>query len=91
MEIGAFEIYSGRVQKIRSGAERGGVMKKSELEKYIGKNVEVTLDDDTSYRGILSKTEENLKRYVKAKYYFCKGFEDNTIFRSSHVKKVREL
>lgn len=66
-------------------------MKKSELENYLGQHVEITLFDDFAYRGILRKTEENIKRYVKRNYYFCEGEQANIIFRSSHVKKVKQL
>lgn len=66
-------------------------MKRSDLEQHLGKHVEVTLFDDCAYRGILQKTEHNLERYVKKKYYYCEGEGDNTIFRCSHVKKVRGL
>jgi hypothetical protein len=66
-------------------------MKRSELENYLGKHIEVTLFDDFVYRGILRKTEENIERYVHPKYYFCEGEQDNTIFRCSHVKRLKQL
>lgn len=66
-------------------------MKRSELEKYLGKYVEVTLYDDCAYRGVLCKTESKLERYGNPKHYYCEGIDDNTIYRCSHVKKVREL
>ena len=66
-------------------------MKRSELENYLGKHIEVTLFDDFVYRGILRKTEEKIERYVKRNYYFCEGEQDNTIFRCSHVRKVESL
>lgn len=66
-------------------------MKRSILETYLGKYVEVTLFDDFTYRGILRKTEEKIERYVKRNYYFCEGEQDNTIFRCSHVKRLKQL
>lgn len=66
-------------------------MKRSELEKYLGKYVEVTLFDDFLYRGMLRKTEENIDRYGYPKHYFCDGEQDNYIFRCSHIKKIKEL
>lgn len=66
-------------------------MTRKELESYLGEYVEVTLFDDFAYKGILRKTEEKIERYVKRNYYFCEGEQDNTIFRCSHVKKVKSL
>lgn len=66
-------------------------MKKSELENCLGQHVEVTLFDDFAYKGILRKTEEKIEGYVKRNHYFCEGEQDNTIFRCSHVKKVKPL
>jgi hypothetical protein len=66
-------------------------MTRKELESHLGEYVEVTLFDDFAYRGILRKTEEKIKRYVKRNYYFCEGEQDNTIFRCSHVRKVESL
>lgn len=66
-------------------------MTRKELESYLGEYVEVTLFDDSAHKGILRKTEEKIERYVKRNYYFCEGEQDNTIFRCSHVKKVKSL
>lgn len=66
-------------------------MTRKELESHLGEYVEVTLFDDFVYRGILRKTEENIARYVHPKYYFCEGEQDNTIFRCSHIKKLKQL
>lgn len=67
-------------------------MKKSKVEEYLGKYVEVTLVDDFVYRGIFKKTDDALQRYGKNGYYYCDDYSDsNTIFRSSHIKKVKEL
>lgn len=66
-------------------------MNKIELESYLGKYVEVTLFDDFTYRGILSRTDDYLEEYHKKGYYFLKGFDDNQIFKCSHVKKIKNL
>lgn len=63
-------------------------MNKIKLESYLGKHVEVTLFDDFTYRGILSKTDDYLERCYKNGYYFLKGIDDNQIFKCSHVKKI---
>lgn len=62
-------------------------MKQSELENYLGQHVEVTLFDDFAYRGILRKTEEKIERYVKQKYYFCEGEQDNTSNKRNNSRK----
>ena len=61
------------------------------LESYLGEYVEVTLFDDFVYRGILTRTDDYLEKYYKNGYYFLSGFDDNQIFRSSHVKKIKNL
>lgn len=67
-------------------------MKKSKAEEYLGKYVEATLYDDFTYKGILKKTDDDLQRYGKNGYYYCDNYGDsNTIFRSSHIKKIKEL
>lgn len=66
-------------------------MKDKKLESYLGEYVEVTLFDDFVYRGILNKTDDNLEKYYKNGYYFLSGDVDNLIFRSSHVKKIKNL
>ena len=69
-------------------------MKRSELEKYLGKKVAVYLKKDVEdsshlYVGMLTKCssltpEKNL--------YYCKGvFSMETRFRSSYVQKVVEV
>lgn len=72
-------------------------MKRSELEKYLGKTVEVTIFGKT-LRGILHKTGEekfknNYNLYLPKKYYFvCDEYGipcGNCIFRFSHVGKLR--
>lgn len=72
-------------------------MKRLELEKYLGKNVEVEILEAEIHKGILHKTGEeqfksNLNLYLPEKYYFvtdeCGIPCDNCIFRCSHVKKI---
>lgn len=66
-------------------------MLKAKVEEYLGKYVEVTLYDDFIYEGIFKKTDDNLQRYGKKKYYYCDNYgKSNTIFRSSHIKKIKE-
>lgn len=70
----------------------GNKMKKSKAEEYLGKYVEVALVDDFAYRGIFKKTDDDLQRYSKNGYYYCDDYGDsNIIFRSSHIKKIKEL
>lgn len=67
-------------------------MKREKLEEFLDRNVEVKLFDNSIYRGVLKKTDDNLQRYGKKKYYYCDSYSDsNTIFRCSHVKNVRKL
>lgn len=68
-------------------------MKRSELEKYLGRDVEVNLksyvdDNKKCYCGILTKCssvgEKNL--------YYCTGpFSQEVRFRSSYVQKIEEV
>lgn len=66
-------------------------MNRVKLESYLGEYVEVTLFDDFVYRGILTKTDDNLEKYYKNGYYFLKGVDDNQQFRCFHVKKIKNL
>lgn len=63
-------------------------MNKIELESYLDEYVEVTLFDNFSYSGILSRTDDYLEKYGKTGYYFVSGVNDNQIFKCSHVKKI---
>lgn len=68
-------------------------MKRSELEKYLGKNVRITLFDNEVIEGELHKTGEEMFKndpnlYIPRKFYFVTN--TNLIFRSSHVKKLKE-
>lgn len=66
-------------------------MRRSDLEDFLGKYVEVTLFDDFCYRGVLRKTKENIDRYGFPNYYFFEGMNGNIIFRVSQIKKVKKL
>ena len=71
-------------------------MKRAELEKFLGKKVEVKLFDDDVIQGVLHKTGEemfknNLNLYIPKNRYFLTNDNDECIsylFRSSHVKKI---
>lgn len=67
-------------------------MLKAKVEEYLGKYVEVTLYDDFAYKGIFKKTDDDLQQYIKINYYYCDNYGDSdTIFRSSYIKKIKEL
>lgn len=73
-------------------------MKRSELEKFIGKNVEIQVLNNYIFKGVLHKTGEEMFKnnptlYFSHKYYFvtdeygkCASF----LFRTSHVNKLSE-
>ena len=69
-------------------------MKRDDLERYIGGNVEITLFDDKVIDGVLYKTgteryKDNPNLYLRPKFYVLeKGDDFSCIFRSSHVKKL---
>ena len=67
-------------------------MKRSELEKYLGRNVIVyfckSAEHPTPARGILTKCSESWNK----NYYFCKSItclDYQLNFRCSYVQKVR--
>ena len=69
-------------------------MKKSELEKYINKKVEIEIFDGTVIKGELHKTGEekfkdNPNLYIPRNYYFCTE-PQSCLFRSSHIIKLEE-
>ena len=71
-------------------------MKRETLELYLGESIIITLFDGSEYSGVLHKTGEeayknNPNLYIPKNYYFLtnKGKPINTIFRSSHVIKLR--
>lgn len=74
-------------------------MKKSELEKHLGKNVMITLFDNDIIEGSLHKTEEKIfdnepnVHYSPNRYVLLnnKTRKSSCLFRSSHVKKLTEI
>lgn len=68
-------------------------MKKTELEKYLGCNVEIILFDGDTIKGELHKTREEIFKndpnlYIPNNYYFLiKPY--SYLFRSSHVKQIK--
>ena len=75
-------------------------MKRSELEKHMGKTVTVTLFDNEVVTGELHKTgEEKFKNdpnlYLPQNLYFLTDWQkslylQSCLFRCSHVKKLKE-
>ena len=68
-------------------------MKRSELEKYLGKSVTIKLFDGDIITGELHKTgEERFKYdhnlYLPKNLYFL--MPQSVLFRCSHVKKLKE-
>lgn len=69
-------------------------MKRSELEKYLGKAVTIKLFDNEVITGELHKTGEerfrnNPNLYIPQKWYFLIN-PQSVMFRSSHVKGLKE-
>lgn len=65
---------------------RGGKMKKSLVESFLGEKVTVKCTDNDEYTGILEKGT----LYEKG-YYHCKNEingRDNHWFKSSHIKSI---
>lgn len=70
-------------------------MKREELEKYIGKKVQLTLFDKEIVEGELHKTREEQFRndpnlYLPDKRYFLIN-PQSCLFRCSHVNKIKEV
>jgi|WetSurMetagenome_2_1015567.scaffolds.fasta_scaffold757346_2 hypothetical protein len=71
-------------------------MKRSELEKYLGKNVTVYFHkyaNDESYHGVLRKTKATPLEYDYPNYYYCQRetlLDKEVRFRCSYVLKVVE-
>lgn len=72
-------------------------MTRTEFEKYLGKNVTITLYDGAIYAGILHQTGEkafadNPNLSVPLNFYFCIDENNevvkNTVFRVSHIQKI---
>ena len=71
-------------------------MTRAELEKYLGKRVEVTLFDGDVIKGVLHKTGEerfknDLNLYLPKNYYVCTNNTNycSCLFRVSHIKKLK--
>ncbi len=73
-------------------------MTRTELEKYLGKNVKITLFDGDVIIGQLHKTGEgnfknNPNLYIPRNRYFCildtGGI--SCVFRVSHIKSLKEI
>lgn len=69
-------------------------MKRSELEKYLGKVVTIKLFDNDVITGELHKTGEEIFRnnpnlYIPQKCYFLIN-PQSCLFKCSHVKKLKE-
>ena len=73
-------------------------MKRSELEKYLGRNVKITIFDNSIVKGELHKTGEEMFKnepnlYIPRNCYFVINvinMENSFRFRCSHVKKLEE-
>lgn len=72
-------------------------MTRTEFEKYLGKDVTITLYDGVIYAGILHQTGEkafadNPNLSVPLNFYFCIDENNevvkNTVFRVSHIQKI---
>lgn len=72
-------------------------MTRTEFEKYLGKDVTITLYDGAIYAGILHQTGEkafadNPNLSVPLNFYFCIDENNevvkNTVFRVSHIRKI---
>ena len=72
-------------------------MTRTEFEKYLGKDVTITLYDGAIYADILHQTGEkafadNPNLSVPLNFYFCIDENNevvkNTVFRVSHIQKI---
>lgn len=72
-------------------------MTRTEFEKYLGKDVTITLYDGAIYAGILHQTGEkafadNPNLSVPLNFYFCIDENNevvkNTAFRVSHIQRI---
>lgn len=69
-------------------------MKRSDLEKHLGKVVTITLFDNDVITGELHKTGEerfkdNPNLYIPRKWYFLTS-PQSCLFKCSHVRKLKE-
>lgn len=70
-------------------------MVRRDLEKYLGKKVQVTLYDKSTQTGVLHKTGEesyknNYNLYLPKNFYFIEP-ERECLFRTSSVVKIKEV
>lgn len=72
-------------------------MTRNELDKYLGKDVTIILNDESIYTGILHETgekafENDPNLSIPLNFYFCTGNNNevvkNTVFRVSHIQKI---
>jgi hypothetical protein len=72
-------------------------MTRTELERYLGKCVTITLLDNTVIEGTLHKTgekafENNPNLSIPVNFYFCTDVNNkvvkNTAFRVSHIQRI---
>jgi hypothetical protein len=68
-------------------------VKRSDLEKYLGKKVTITLFDNDVITGELHKTGEeqfkdNPNLYIPQKWYFLTS-PQSCLFRCSHAKQLK--
>ena len=79
--------------------ERGLRMNRrsDKLDKFIGKNVEVTFWDGDVREGVLSFNKPYWGTNINSNKYSIRYYSDtiigmtNLFFRKSHVKKIREI
>lgn len=76
-------------------------MNRADFEEYLGKLVEIKLFDGEVIKGYLRKTKDEFFKndpnlYMKKNYYFVTGSSKSkicisTLFRVSHVTKIKEV
>lgn len=71
-------------------------MNRKIVESYLGKRVEIKLFNDVICKGELHKTrEEKFKGdpnlYIPKNYYFTYNPHNNWVFRSSHIRSIKEI
>lgn len=70
-------------------------MNRKFIETFLGKNVEIVLFDKEVIRGEFHKTREekfksNNNLFLPKNYYFVIN-PQSCLFRSSHIKKIKEV
>ena len=70
-------------------------MRKNEVEKYLGRNVEIVLFDGEKVKGTLHKTGEDCFKYdsnlyIPKNYFFCTNtIGHSCLFRASHITSCK--